>query len=181
MASSAREQRPRVLSAGRDLPCQGRHRAVPSTATLLCHAPVRRSGVPDRKDRAPRGEASAILRGRRSGPTGPLERRAASSGRVWHFGTGAGARRGGCHVSSARGLSWLIKGEVGLEVDPPSLAISKRPVASRRAACPRCPVGAYKGKGQNPGRQRPGTPFQPPVSPSAKWTAPPRGSPKKCV
>lgn len=78
--------------------------AVASAATPLCAG----SRVPDRKDLAPGGAVSAVLRG----------------------------RRGGVGACSARGLSWLIKGDVGQEVASPSLAMGKDPVAACVQACP---------------------------------------------
>lgn len=159
-ASLTIEQRPDHDAAetegSRRWPCvtghvRGGALAVASAATPLCAG----SHVPVRKDLAPGGAVSAVLRG----------------------------RRGGVGACSARGLSWLIKGDVGQEVASPSLAMGKDPVAACVQACPQCPVGAAtcKEKGQSPAHRQPGTPFQPPVSPSAKWTAPPRGSPRKGV
>lgn len=113
LASLTIEQRPDHDAAetegSRRWPCvtghvRGGALAVASAATPLCAG----SRVPDRKDLAPGGAVSAVLRG----------------------------RRGGVGACSARGLSWLIKGDVGQEVASPSLAMGKDPVAACVQACP---------------------------------------------
>lgn len=124
---------------------QGGTVAVASAATPLCAG----SRIPDRKELALRGEVSAVLRERRP-PRAP----GAQSSLLREGVALQNRSRGeaGWVPRSARGPSWLIKGEVRQEFHSLSLAISEHPVASGMQACPRCPVraGAYKEKGQNP-------------------------------